>query len=291
MSTTTQSYLAGLIGAGVTPSLTPLMHEAEADHHGLRCIYRPIDLTALGRPAGDVGELLRIGRDLGFNAFNITHPCKQIVIAALDDIGERAQTLGAVNTVVVHEGGRLHGYNTDVSGFGWALTHGLREPELDHIVQIGTGGAGSAVAYALLEAGVDRLDLLDLDAERAAAQAARLTAHFPGAQVTAHLAAAAPELVPDASGVVNATPIGMADHPGSAVDVRLLQRGQWVADVVYRPLETALVAGARARGCEVLDGGWMAVGQAVDAFALMTGRRADAARMRSHFLELIAAGH
>lgn len=83
----------------------------------------------------------------------------------------------------------------------------------------------------------------------------------------------------------------MADHPGSAVDVRLLQRGQWVADVVYRPLETALVAGARARGCEVLDGGWMAVGQAVDAFALMTGRRADAARMRSHFLELIAAGH
>lgn len=287
MNTTAQSYLAGLIGAGVTPSLTPVLHEAEADHHGLRCIYRAVDLTVLGREPSDVGDLLRTGRDLGFNAFNVTHPCKQIVLGHLDEVGERAATLGAVNTVLIR-GRRLCGYNTDVTGFGWALAHGLRGPDLTRVAQFGTGGAGAAVSYALLEAGVERLDLLDLDPARAADQVQRLSAHFPGAHIEAHPVEMALDLVPAATGIVNATPIGMADHPGSALDLDLLHAGQWVADIVYRPLQTELIVGARERGCAVLDGGWMAVGQAVDAFELMTGRSADSERMRAHFLQLVA---
>ncbi|GAB95256.1 shikimate dehydrogenase [Kineosphaera limosa] len=290
MSTTSQSYLAGLIGTGVTPSLTPAMHEAEADHHGLRCVYRPIDLTVLNRPATDVADLVRAGAALGFNAFNITHPCKQIVLSALDEVAGRAESLGAVNTVVVRDG-RLLGYNTDVTGFGWALAAGLTDPDLSRVVQFGTGGAGAAVSYALLEAGVERLDLVDVDPERAQAQAHRLADFFPDAAVQAHEVGAAPDLVPAASGIVNATPIGMADHPGTSVDLDLLHARHWVADIVYRPLQTALVVGARERGCAVLDGGWMATGQAVDAFELMTGLTPDAGRMRSHFLELIAQGH
>ena len=86
MSTRQESYLAGLIGDGVLPSLTPPIHEREAEHHGLRCVYRPVDLHVLGLGADAVGPLLRAGRDLGFNGFNITHPCKQVVIAELDAI-------------------------------------------------------------------------------------------------------------------------------------------------------------------------------------------------------------
>lgn len=290
MSTTSQSYLAGLIGTGVTISLTPLMHEAEADHHDLRCIYRPIDLAVLGRPPQDVVGLVQVGRDLGFNAFNVTHPCKQLVLSGLDEVHPRAQALGAVNTVVVHDG-RLHGYNTDVSGFGWGLRNGVESPDLSHLVQIGTGGAGAAVAYALLENGTERIDLLDIEPSRAGVLADRLRGFFPKAVVQVHPVDAAGQLIPAATGIVNATPIGMHSHPGSPIDLGLLRPHHWVGEVIYRPLDTPLTMAARELGCGVLDGGWMAVGQAVDAFALMTGCVGDSARMRTHFLALVAAGH
>jgi hypothetical protein len=96
MSTPLDSFLVGLIGEGTTHSLTPALHEREADHHGLRYMYRSVDLTVLARPAEDVGFLLSAGRDLGFNAFNITVPAKQLVLQYLDDLSDEASRLGAV---------------------------------------------------------------------------------------------------------------------------------------------------------------------------------------------------
>lgn len=142
MSTSTQSYLAGLIGDGVIPSLTPPMHEAEAEAQGLRCVYRPVDLSIIGRPGADVGGTVRAGRDLGFNGFNITYPCKQLVLAHLDEIAPAAARLGAVNTVVVTgEERRLVGHNTDAAGFGGGLAEALPDADLTDVVQVGTGGA------------------------------------------------------------------------------------------------------------------------------------------------------
>ena len=92
-----------------------------------------------------------------------------------------------------------------------------------------------------------------------------------------------------ADGLVHCTPVGMAAHPGVPLNLDLLESRHWVADIVYRPIETELVRGARAKGCEVLDGGRMAVGQAADAFRIFTGLEADPDRMRAHFLELVAA--
>ncbi|KLU10291.1 shikimate dehydrogenase [Kocuria sp. SM24M-10] len=287
MSTVTESYLVGLIGAGITASLTPPMHETEAAHHGLHYLYRPVDLEVIGRPGSDVGELLRAGRELGFNAFNITHPCKQLVLSHLDEVTPAAAALGAVNTVLVRDG-RFVGHNTDQSGFAAGLTTELPGAARDTVVQIGTGGAGSAVAAALLSAGVRTLHLFDVDGARAAERAAALAAVFPGREVVAAPAGALPELVPAADGVVNATPVGMHRHPGTPVDPALLDGRQWVADVVYLPVDTELVVAARAKGCRVLDGGHMAVGQAVDAFRLITGVTPDRARMREHFLDLLA---
>ena len=289
MSTSTQSYLVGLIGDGVKQSLTPPMHEAEADVHGLRYLYRPIDLTEIGKEGTDVGELLRAGAMLGFNAFNITHPCKQLVLEHLDDISDEAKAIGAVNTVVIREG-RFHGYNTDASGFAWALASGLPGATLDSVLQLGVGGAGSAVAYALLASGVKELLLVDPEATRAAERAATLSMQFPDRTILACAPDAVPDLLPRVDGVLNASPIGMHHHPGVPLDLAGLTPGHWVADVVYRPVDTELIRAAQALGCRTLDGGHMAVGQAVDAFSIITSITPDTARMRNHLLSMLEAG-
>lgn len=287
MSLTTESFLIGLIGDGVIPSLTPPMHEREGAAHGLLYLYRPIDIAALGLPAERVGELVTAARNLGYNGLNITHPCKQLVIEHLDEVDDDAARLGAVNTVVIEEGGRTVGHNTDWSGFLGAFRSGLPGARLARVVQLGAGGAGSAVAYALLMAGVEHLSIIDVDAGRAETRAAELAAMFPGASVEGSTTAELASLLKAADGVVHCTPTGMAAHPGTPFDTSLLDARQWVADIVYRPIETELVREARAAGCRVLDGGRMAVGQAVDAFRIFTGREPDAERMRAHFLELI----
>lgn len=288
MSNRAESFLVGLVGDGVMPSLTPSMHEREGDVQGLRYLYRPVDLAELGLPGQAIGELLTGAHRLGFNGLNITHPCKQLVLEHLDDISPDARRLGAVNTVTIRDG-RFTGHNTDFSGFASALASGLPGAKLDRVVQLGAGGAGSAVAYALLTAGVRRLDLVDTDAARCAARAAELAGFFPDAEVMARTTADLAALMPAADGLVHCTPVGMAAHPGVPLETSLLESRHWVADIVYRPIETELVREARSRGCEVLDGGRMAVGQAADAFRIFTGREADAERMRAHFLALVAA--
>ena len=288
MSNRTESYLVGLVGDGVMPSLSPHMHEREGDLQGLRYLYRPIDLLELGLPATSIGDLLQSASRMGFNGLNITHPCKQLVLEHLDEVAPDAARLGAVNTVVIQDG-RFIGHNTDFSGFAAALASGLPDAKLDRVVQLGAGGAGSAVAYALLTAGVQTLDLVDMDPARSAERAAELSAFFPDRVITGRPTAALPQLMAQADGLVHCTPVGMAAHPGTPLDMALVEPRHWVADIVYRPIETDLVREARAKGCDVLDGGRMAVGQAADAFRIFTGLDADAERMRAHILELIAA--
>lgn len=292
VSTPSESFVVGLIGEGVTPSLSPPMHEQAADRLGLRYIYRPVDLTVLGAGEGveaRLKALLHGGRDLGFNAFNITHPCKQLVLGCLDAVSDDAARLGAVNTVLIRDG-QFIGHNTDFSGFASALAAGLPGAVLDRVVQLGVGGAGSAVAYALLKAGSTHLTLIDTDYSRAAERARALGRLFPGQAVAAAQSGDLPGLLAGADGFVHATPVGMHSHPGLPLDPDLLSPRHWVADVVYRPLETELVRAAQARGCAVLDGGQMAVGQAVDAFELITGIRPDPNLMRQDFLDLIKRG-
>jgi shikimate dehydrogenase len=289
MSTPAESYLVGLIGEGTTHSLTPALHEREADHHGLRYIYRTVDLTVLARPAGDVGALLSAGRDLGFNAFNITVPAKQVVLGYLDDLSDDAARLGAVNTVLIRDG-KFIGHNTDYSGFGSALEEGLPGASLGRVVQLGAGGAGAATAYALLAAGAEHLCVLDLDPARSRERAEALARHFPDRNIEWRPMSEVADVMSDADGLVHATPVGMHAHPGMPLDGDLLQSRHWVADIVYRPIETGLLKAAAAKGCRVLDGGHMAVGQAVDAFRLITGVEPDRSRMRQHFLSMLRQG-
>jgi shikimate dehydrogenase len=281
-------YLVGLIGAGVGPSLTPPLHMAEARALGLDYLYRTIDITALGIAPESVGELVRGARLLGFDALNITHPCKQLVVAHLDRLDPAAARLGAVNTVIFEDGAAV-GYNTDTSGFATAFRTGLPGAAITDVVQLGAGGAGTAVADALLSSGVQHLTVVDLDDQRAAGLAAELAHRFPAARVDAGHPDKLSVLLAESDGLVHCTPTGMADHPGLPIDPDVLHAGLWVADIVYRPLDTALLQAARSVGCPTLHGGHMAVHQAVDALRLVTGREPDAERMLRHFESLITA--
>jgi shikimate dehydrogenase len=277
------SVLLGLVGTGIQASRTPALHEREADEQSLRCLYRLIDLQALGLDAGALPDLLTAAERFGFAGLNITHPCKQAIIPLLDELSPDAEALGAVNTVVWSDGRRI-GHNTDWWGFAESFKRGLPDATRRRVAQFGAGGAGAAVAHALLTLGAGEVVLVDSNTGRATALAAALHARFGAGRAVA--AASAAEALAGADGVVNATPLGMEKYPGMALPAELLHPGLWVADIVYFPLETALLRRARALGCHTLDGGGMAVFQAVGAFRLFTGREADAGRMFRHFASM-----
>jgi len=285
-----RKLLAGLIGAGIQQSLSPALHEEEARHHGLRLHYQLIDLDRAALPPGAPPEaalptLLSAARTMGFAGFNVTYPCKQAVIPHLDELSDEARAMGAVNTVVAR-GGRLVGHNTDGAGWAWGFARALPGADLSHVVLLGAGGAGAAIAHAALRLGARRLSIVDTQPGRAAQLAADVNAHHPGARAQA---AGLADAMAQASGLIHATPTGMDKLPGLPLDAGLLRPAMWVSEVVYFPLDTALVRAARALGCRVADGGGMAVGQAVGAFELFTGEAPDATRMDAHFRRLVRA--
>jgi shikimate dehydrogenase len=192
--------------------------------------------------------------------------------------------MGAVNTVVFRDG-RAIGHNTDGSGWAWGFCRTLPQADLSRVVLLGAGGAGSAIAHAVLRLGAARLVVVDSDAERARTAAAALDAAYGPGRVSAGIDLA--RALADASGLIHATPTGMDKLPGLPLPVEALRPALWVAEIVYFPLETALLKAARAKGCATVDGGTMAVGQAIGAFERFTGRAADAERVQSHFRRLL----
>ena len=276
-----KKILLGLIGAGIQRSLSPALHEEEGRHHGLRVHYQLIDVDA----PDILPDLMRAIRVIGFAGVNVTYPFKQAVIPLLDSLSEEVRAIGAVNTVV-REGNRLVGHNTDGSGWSWGFRRALPKADLARVVLLGAGGAGLARADAVLRLGATRLLIVDQDASRASALAVRLNRHLPGPRASASTDLG--EALAGASGLIHATPTGMATMPGMPVPQALLRPSMWVSEIVYVPLETELLKAARRAGCATADGGHMNVGQAIRGFELFTGLEADAARMDAHFRKLVA---
>jgi shikimate dehydrogenase len=275
-----RTVLVGLIGAGIQASRTPALHEREGAAQGLGYVYRLIDLDTLKLDNSALEELLTSAQRLGFTGLNITFPAKQAILPLLDDLSPEARGIGAVNTVVLKDGQRV-GHNTDCLGFAEGFRRGLHGAPRRAVVQMGAGGAGAAVAHALLAEGVERLSIFDVEPSRAQALADNLNQHFPGQRAEAGSDLRVAMGVAD--GLVNTTPMGMAKLPGMPVPKALLRGDLWVAEIVYFPLETELLREARALGCRTLDGGTMAVFQAVKAFELFSGIDPDAERMTAHF--------
>jgi quinate/shikimate dehydrogenase (NAD+) len=278
-----QSILVGLIGAGIQSSLSPAMHEREGAAQGFGYAYRLIDLDLLGLTAAALPDLMASAEREGFAGLNITFPCKQAVIDWLDELSPDARAIGAVNTVLFGNGRRI-GHNTDCSGFAESFRRAMPDIRRDRVVLFGAGGAGAAVAHALLTLQTRQLVLVDVDAGRARDLAEALRARFGAGRALALEDPAA--AIAGADGMVNATPVGMAKFPGLPLPADLLSSDLWVADIVYFPLETQLLGTAKARGCRTMSGAGMAVFQAAGAFRLFSGAEPDTNRMRAHFAEL-----
>jgi quinate/shikimate dehydrogenase (NAD+) len=281
--TANRTIRIGLIGAGIQPSRTPQLHEAEAQAAGLSCTYQLIDMELLGVGVEALPRLLEKAQKEGFAGVNITYPCKLAVVPLLDELSDDAAAIGAVNTVVF-AGGKRIGHNTDGWGFAENFKRGMNGVAVNRVVMLGAGGAGYAIAHAALMLGAGRLAIYDLVSSRALALSQQLVERFGAGRAVC--ATDLREEMAMADGLIQATPVGMVTHPGLPLPIEWLRPTQWVSEIVYFPLETELLRQARALGCCTLDGGGMAVFQAVEAFRLFTGITADRERMLNHFARM-----
>ena len=267
--------VAGVMGWPVAHSRSPLLHNFWLDRYGIDGAYVPFAV----RP-GEVARALRALPNLGVAGVNVTVPHKEAAFAAVDARDAAARRIGAVNTVFVDDGGALRGSNTDAFGFlealrtrspGWTAAAGPA-------VVLGAGGAARAVLAALAEAGAPEVRLVN----RTRARAESLAGAF-GAPVAVVGWGERESALAGAALLVNTTTLGMAGVP--PLDLRLddLPESALVNDIVYTPLETALLAAARARGCVAVDGLEMLLHQARPGFAGWFGREPevdDALRQR-----------
>lgn len=270
--------LSGLLGRSILASRSPELHEKEAQAQGMALRYDLYDFSARGWADSDLPLVLKRLQDQGYSGFNVTYPFKQAVVSLLDELDETAVSVGAVNTVSIRNG-KLYGFNTDMAGFRDSVAEGLPGVALGNVVQLGAGGAGAAVANALLSLGVGTLQLVDVDEDRARLLAEDLASRFISARIIARTPDAVETAVAD--GIVNATPIGMNGKPGMPIDEAAVAARHWVADIIYFPPETELLRLARQRGCRTINGIGMVIGQAARAFEIITGRVADRSRMAS----------
>jgi shikimate dehydrogenase len=268
--------LVGLIGANIQKSLSPALHEDAFAAAGMCGHYHLMDLDRL--PGRSLEELLNAARTAGFAGVNITYPCKEAVLPLLDEVSEEARQIGAVNSVTIDRDGRTKGYNTDRIGFRRGFEETLGRIEGETVLLVGAGGAGRAVAFALLDLGASSILAHDTAPERARSLAAALGGDRCRVETDAVAALAR------AAGVVNATPVGMLGCPGNPVPMHAVVRRHWGADVIYTPLETEFIKAARAKGARAVGGAGMCVFQAAEAFRLFTGIAPDVSRMHRAFV-------
>jgi len=275
-----KKLLTGLIGAPIAHSASPAMHERAAEALGLRGHYQLIEVA--GADAAGLAMMLEGVRRLGFAGVNVTFPYKEAVVPLLDELAPAAATMAAVNTVVARDG-RLIGHNTDTTGFARAVAP-LLAPSGNAVAVIGTGGVGKAIAFALASLKVTDLRIFDSEPARAEKLAALLAKHG-GARV----ATSVEDALRGATGLVNGTPVGMLPNRDTPVPSSLLRENLWVADAVYSPLITPLLAAAQAKGARIMTGRELAIYQAADAFELFTGLAPSTEIMGEAFDEVMAA--
>jgi shikimate dehydrogenase len=256
-----QKLLTGLIGSPIAHSASPAMHERAAEALGLRGHYQLIEVA--GADAAGLRMMLGGVRRLGFAGVNVTFPYKEAVVPLLDELAPDAAAIGAVNTVVVKDG-RLIGHNTDTTGFARAVAP-LLAPSENAVAVIGTGGVGKAIAFALASQKVSDIRIYDSEPARAEKLASLL--NVPG---SVRVALSVEDALNGATGLVNATPVGMLPNRDTPVPPALLHGALWVADAVYSPLITPLLAAAQAEGARIMTGRELAIYQAADAFELFT---------------------
>ena len=279
--------LLGLIGANIMSSLSPALFADAFGAAGIDGFYHLMDVDRL--PGRSLPQLLAAIKAAGFAGANITYPFKQDILPLLDAVDPKAAQTGAINTVAIAPDGRTTGYNFDRPGWQNSFEESIGRDCADGatVVQIGAGGAGHAVAFALMDLGVAKLVIHDHDGARANALCGDVAKHYAASRC--RVASDLEREISAADGIVNATQTGMRGFPGNPVPVSALKASHWCADVIYTPVETEFLKAARARGARTLGGGGMCVHTGVEAFRLFTGITPDVARLHRAFAKAVSA--
>lgn len=258
--------LAGVMGWPISHSRSPRLHGHWLDRYGIDGAYVPLAVAP-----GNLQTALRSLPALGFRGTNLTLPHKEAAVDVCDEVTEQARRIGAVNTIVVGDGGQLQGSNTDAYGFLENLRHGSGwKPADGPVALLGAGGAARGLAVALVDAGVTELRILNRTQTRAETLAADVG---PAASVSSWDDRTA--ALDGVALLVNSTTLGMEGQPPLDLDLSRLPPDAVVNDIVYAPLETPLLAAAKARGNAVVDGLGMLLYQAQPGFEAWFGTRPE----------------
>src|SRR5271163_447178 len=266
MPITGAARLAGIMGWPVAHSRSPALHGFWLAEHGIDGVYVPLAV-----PPDRLEQALRALPALGFRGCNLTIPHKQAALKIMDRVDPFAQSIGAMNTVIVTPDGELEGSNTDVFGF----RENLREQapnwraSVGSAVVLGAGGGARAVIAALGAACVDEIRLVNRSPKHAESLARDLAT--PKTRIIVHPWHHRAEVLAGASILVNTTSLGMDKEPPLDIDLSALPQSAVVVDIVYVPLETGLLAAARRRGNPAVDGLGMLLHQGRPGFAAWFG--------------------
>jgi shikimate dehydrogenase len=263
----TKIPLAGVIGSPISHSRSPILHSYWMKRYGVRGHYVPMDVTQ-----NDLASVVRIMPKMGFVGANVTIPHKERVLDLADLVTDRAALIGAANTLIFRDDGKIHADNTDGYGFIQNLRSGAPDwdPKSGPAAVFGAGGAARAVLASLIDVGVTEIRL----SNRTRARAEALRDEF-GAKIVVYDWFQAGNMLDGAATVVNSSSLGMVGKADFRVPLDALSPAAVVSDLVYTPLDTSLLSAARAQGCVTVDGLGMLVHQAVPAFERWFGYRPE----------------
>ena len=263
----------GLIGDRIAASQAPRLHRLAGELRGGGIRYDLLVPSEAGLGFDALFDRCARG---GYRGVNVTHPYKERAAARVEIANPLVRAMGAVN-LVRFDPDRPRGFNTDHTGFlsAWRARFGAEAPGV--VCQVGAGGAGRAIGFALAVLGADAIRLVDVDRERARALAGALLSAYPGVDVSA---ASVDEATEGAQGLVNCSPVGMAGHDGTPIPRSLMQGAAWAFDAVYTPVRTQFLANAEAAGLESLSGFELFFHQGADGLEIFLGEPVDRVRLR-----------
>lgn len=262
---------AALLGYPVAQSLSPLLHGHWLKSYQINGSYEAIEVA----PNDFAATITQLQRE-GYRGVNVTIPHKETAFSLVNSLCPNAQAIGAVNTIVMREDGALHGMNTDAYGFITSLKMQQIDlnKALEHCFILGAGGAAKAVYYALKQAGAKTISISNRSAEKLAGFEAKAVAWDKK-----------DESLHDVSLLVNTTSLGMRNQPPLAIDLSTLPKHALVADIVYKPLQTALLKQAASQGNPIMGGLGMLIYQAAPAFEAWFGQEPAVTPELFHLLE------
>ena len=276
-------FRLGLIGDNIDASRAPRLHASAGELRGMTVRYDLLVPARLGLGFDELFERCAAG---GYRGINVTHPYKERAAERVTIGAPLVRAMEAVNTVVFEPDGP-HGFNTDHTGFVTAFRSGFGAAPPGAVCQVGAGGVGKAIAFALAALGAAALRLVDVDHCKAEALATALRTARPGFDVTA--AATLEGAARGAEGLVNCSPVGMVGHDGTPVPRGRMEGADWAFDAVYTPTDTRFLRDASAAGLRTMSGFELFFHQGADAFETFFGGTVDRDRLRRALGEPAAA--